>query len=236
MWRGGASTSTPSSTKYKLFSVKCAVCRREHLHAVWLQNKEQIAQSVSSDLTGPNYKLVLLLDLIHRYPSRFLTGTDFVASYGEPEDYPGYDPLTGLPLHGPGCKKDPANHAFQLTDTSAMNMFLEEEAFRRVVLGQNYFEIMGLTGVYQPPPLCSGREDALLEPPPLAFSHLHLSVMLVAGMAIGLVVGFVGGMRRSPPHPSRQLDVLGQATRGRPAPAERGVQLQDEAPNDRGLL
>jgi len=219
-----------------LFDAEDVEKRREHLHAVWLQGKEQIAASVSDDLTGPNYKLVLLLDLIHRYPSRFLTGTDFVASYGEPEDYPGYDPLTGLPLHGPGCKKDPANHAFQLTDTSAMNMFLEEEAFRRVVLGQNYFEIMGLNGVYQPPPLCSGRADALYAPPPFAFSHFHMTAMLVAGIAVGLVVGFVGGKRRKALHPRLQLDVMGQATRGRPAsypaPADRGVQLQDDATYD----
>ena len=50
--------------------------------------------------------------------------------------------------------KDKKNHAKQLTDTSAINMFFSDEAFRKIVLGENYFKILGLQDKFQPPPVC----------------------------------------------------------------------------------
>ena len=86
-------------------------------------------------------------------PFRFITGTDFVSSLGQPAEYP------GLKEKPNGCMKDKAGHArqvrhdsywrcsrhhlpLQVTDTSAINMFLNDEAFANIVLGGNYFKIL----------------------------------------------------------------------------------------------
>ena len=79
---------------------------------------------------------------------RFVTGTDFVSSLGTPEAYP------GLKEKPNGCMKDKANHARQQTDTSTFNMFLNDEAFQKIVLGENYFRINRLTNAFKPPPVC----------------------------------------------------------------------------------
>ena len=79
---------------------------------------------------------------------RFVTGTDFVSSLGTPESYP------GLKEKPNGCMKDKANHARQQTDTSTFNMFLNDEAFQKIVLGGNYFRINRLTNAFNPPPVC----------------------------------------------------------------------------------
>ena len=47
-----------------------------------------------------------------------------------------------------------ANHARQQTDTSTFNMFLNDEAFQKIVLGGNYFRINRLTNAFNPPPVC----------------------------------------------------------------------------------
>ena len=88
------------------------------------------------------------MDLILPSRLRFVTGTDFVSSLGTPEAYP------GLKEKPNGCMKDKANHARQQTDTSTFNMFLNDEAFQKIVLGENYFRINRLTNAFKPPPVC----------------------------------------------------------------------------------
>ena len=50
--------------------------------------------------------------------------------------------------------KDKKNHARQVTDTSSINMFLNDEAFQKIVLGGNYFRINRLLETFTPPPVC----------------------------------------------------------------------------------
>ena len=52
------------------------------------------------------------------------------------------------------CVKNKKNHARQVTDTGAINMFLNDEAFQKIVLGGNYFKINRLEGTFAPPPVC----------------------------------------------------------------------------------
>ena len=95
-------------------------------------------------------------------PFRFITGTDFVSSLGQPAEYP------GLKEKPNGCMKDKAGHArqvrhdsyrrcsrhrlpLQVTDTSAINMFLNDEAFANIVLGGNYFKILRYENCYSVP-------------------------------------------------------------------------------------
>ena len=49
---------------------------------------------------------------MEKYPDRFLTGTDFVSSMGEPMKYPGMKKFKEKPT---GCMKDEANHMRQVT-------------------------------------------------------------------------------------------------------------------------
>merc|ERR1711970_1190903 len=62
-------------------------------------------------------------------------------------------------VSGRGCIKDKRNHARQVTDTGSINMFLNDEAFQKVVLGGNYFRITRLNETFGPPPVCG---DTLL--------------------------------------------------------------------------
>ena len=65
-----------------------------------------------TSLTGPSYKMAVLLELLHQYPERPITGTDYVASFGMHNDYPGYTPRTGAPLSPlTGCHKTEQSHA-----------------------------------------------------------------------------------------------------------------------------
>ncbi len=84
----------------------------------------------------------------------YYVGTDFVSSTGEPSKYPG---LRAYKNPASGCMKDEANHARQVTDTSSINIFLDDEAFRRIVLGENYFRLTGMDDTYQAPYVC-GQE------------------------------------------------------------------------------
>ena len=118
---------------------------RGNLHATWERHEELVKQT--GTVTGPTYAMAIYLGLFHEYPDRFLTGTDFVASLGPKEQFPGQ-------LNKNGCMKDEANHARQMTDTSSVNMFFEDEAFRKIVLGENFFRITGLAEIYAPPPVC----------------------------------------------------------------------------------
>jgi len=98
-------------------------------------------------VTGPTHGMAIYLEMFHTWADRFVTGTDFVSSYGSAEDYPGIDANRG-------CVKDKKNHARQVTDTSSINMFLNDEAFQKIVLGGNYFRINRLLETFTPPPVC----------------------------------------------------------------------------------
>ena len=106
---------------------------REKLHEKWLELKDTVHASGSHQtLTGPTYAFVIYLKLFKKFPDRFLTGTDFVSSMGEPEEYPGMKRFKEVPT---GCMKDEANHRRQVTDTSAVNIFFDDATFKKVVLG-----------------------------------------------------------------------------------------------------
>lgn len=72
------------------------------------------------------------VDLINRWPDRFLPGTDFVAA----------------------ATKTEAVYREELAVTSSILADVNDEAFRRVALGQNFFDLAGLEAVA--PRLCSG--------------------------------------------------------------------------------
>ena len=118
--------------------------------------------------------------LVQRYPDKFLPGTDYVASFGVHDDFPGYTPANGLPaspshviegegdraglpgtVPGPdpahdrgGCHKTEMTHSEQITDTSSLNMFFNDELFSSMVLGTNFFRVAGLETTFAAPPLC----------------------------------------------------------------------------------
>ena len=125
---------------------------RTKLHEKWAQIAHIVHASGSfKTLSGPTYAFVIYLDLIKKFPDRFLTGTDFVSSMGEPEDYPGLQRFKDPPS---GCMKDQANHKRQVTDTSAVNIFFDNNVFKKVVLGENYFKITGLDSEFSAPNVC----------------------------------------------------------------------------------
>jgi predicted TIM-barrel fold metal-dependent hydrolase len=62
------------------------------------------------------------VDLINKWPKRFLPGTDFVAE-----------------IH-----KDYKNYKSDLEKTSDILKYVNDEAFRRIALGQNYFDLLRL--------------------------------------------------------------------------------------------
>ena len=102
-------------------------------------------------LQGPTYAFVVYLELIKKFPDRFLTGTDFVSSMGDPKEYPGLKQFKYPPS---GCMKDEENHRRQVTDTSAVNIFFDNTVFRKVVLGENYFKLTGLDKDFKAPQVC----------------------------------------------------------------------------------
>ena len=125
---------------------------RATLHEKWEQIKDEVhATGSHKTLTGPTYAFVVYLNLIEKFPDRFVTGTDFVSSMGEPDLYPGLKKFKWPPG---GCMKDEANHRRQVTDTSAVNIFFNDDVFRKVVLGENYFKLTGLAREYAAPEVC----------------------------------------------------------------------------------
>ena len=72
----------------------------------------------------------LYVSLFNRWPRRFIPGTDFVAAAGKSE----------------------AVYREELVVTSAVLGKVNDEAFRRLALGQNFFELAGLEAVA--PPIC----------------------------------------------------------------------------------
>ena len=125
--------------------------------------------------------MAVLLDLMQRYPDKFIPGTDYVASFGLHDDFPGYEPIDGSPRSTPttlegvgdrvipgvkgygndrgGCHKTEMTHSEQITDTSSLNMFYNDELFTQMVLGANFFRVAGLETKFAPPPLCRHDPD-----------------------------------------------------------------------------
>ena len=71
------------------------------------------------------------LAFFNEYPDRILPGTDFVAA----------------------ANKSPDQYAKELEVTSRVGRVLNDEAFRKIMLGENYFRLLGLD--YAAPPVCS---------------------------------------------------------------------------------
>lgn len=74
----------------------------------------------------------LYVDFINSYSTRFLTGTDFVA------------------LH----TKNFRAYAQEVEINSRIHLYLNDEAFRNIALGENYFRFMNLEN-YRAPKICS---------------------------------------------------------------------------------
>ncbi|WDE00807.1 amidohydrolase family protein [Thalassomonas actiniarum] len=73
----------------------------------------------------------LYVDFFNGYSTRILPGTDFVASR----------------------KKDFLVYAQEVEVTSRINLYLDDNAFRNIALGENYFRLMGMDK-YQAPQIC----------------------------------------------------------------------------------
>jgi hypothetical protein len=71
----------------------------------------------------------------NEYPDRILPGSDFVAA----------------------ANKSPDQYAKELEVTSRVGRVLSDDAFRKIMLGENYFRLLGLD--YKAPPIC-GRSGA----------------------------------------------------------------------------
>ena len=131
---------------------------RQKLHdEIWLEDdhKETVHSTGSrAVLGGPTHAMALYLDILEDFPDRFVTGTDFVASEGPPEHFPGLQQYKYPPS---GCMKDKPNHARQVTDTSSINIFLSDNAFRKIVLGENYFRLAGIDGQFSAPKVCGAE-------------------------------------------------------------------------------
>ena len=74
----------------------------------------------------------LYVDFLNEYSDRILPGTDFLAS----------------------SNKDFEVYRNELEATSRINRFLNDEAFRNIALGENYFRLRGLSPQYTAPPVC----------------------------------------------------------------------------------
>lgn len=176
-----SSWASEDLTDDALFDMPRWTRERERLDKIW-QAKKGLIRATVTTLTGPSHKMAVLLDLMQRYPDKFIPGTDYVASFGLHDDFPGYTPLTGAPLSTAetlegagdrptpglaplkpgaahnhdrgGCHKTEMTHSEQITDTSSLNMFFNDELFTQMVLGANFFRVAGLETKFAPPPLC----------------------------------------------------------------------------------
>eukprot|EP00090_Calanus_glacialis_P039043 TRINITY_DN67_c0_g1_i1.p1 TRINITY_DN67_c0_g1~~TRINITY_DN67_c0_g1_i1.p1 ORF type:complete len:574 (-),score=93.39 TRINITY_DN67_c0_g1_i1:129-1850(-) len=150
---------------------------RQELEETWSIHQEMVKSSGS--VTGPTHAMAIYLELFHSYADRFLTGTDFVSSTGPANEYP------GLLEKGRGCVKNKKNHARQVTDTGAINMFLNDEAFQKIVLGGNYFKINRLEDTFAPPPVCG---DSLLPMEALIGIGVGAGVLLIIIIVVLVVL------------------------------------------------
>jgi len=159
---------------------------RRKLHGdVWLHHKESVHATGSQKvLGGPTHAMALYLGILEEYSDRFVTGTDFVASFGDAESYPG---LKEYKFPATGCVKDKANHARQVTDTSSINMFLSDNAFRNIVLGNNYFRLAGISDKFSPPPICGHEETSVLPVEALVGIGVGAAILIVFLLVLLLV-------------------------------------------------
>jgi len=179
LWSSWASEDL---TDDSLFDMPKWTSERERLDRIWQAKKHLISKTVTT-LTGPSHKMAVLLDLMERYSDKFIPGTDYVASFGVHDDFPGYTPLTGAPLSPAhnregagdrvsptapdrgvafdrgGCHKTEMTHSEQITDTSSLNMFYNDELFTNMVLGTNFFRVASLETTFAAPPLCRHDPD-----------------------------------------------------------------------------
>jgi len=135
----------------------------------------------TGSVTGPTHAMAIYLEMFHEHPDRFITGTDFVSSIGAGSEYPGLKDLD----KANGCVKDKANHARQVTDTSAINMFLEDEAFSLIVLGGNYFRILRLEETFAPPPVCG---DTVLSLEAILAIGVTAAILVIGGIIAAVVI------------------------------------------------
>lgn len=77
-------------------------------------------------------KRPVYVELFNEFPTRFITGTDFVAA----------------------SYKDEAEYRKELASTSDILKDVDEEAFRLIGLGQNFFDLLGLP--FKAPVICAG--------------------------------------------------------------------------------
>jgi len=149
---------------------------RKSLEEQYSIHKEMV--STHGSVTGPTHAMAIYLEMFHHYADRFVTGTDFVSSFGPKEQYPGTKP-------GNGCVKDKKNHARQVTDTSSFTMFLNDEAFQKIVLGANYFRINRLQHTFTPPPVCG---DSVLSNEAIVGIGVGAGVLVVVALVIAAVL------------------------------------------------
>lgn len=160
------------------FSVNTAELEDLHttLEDTFSVHKEMVRTHGS--VTGPTHAMAIYLEMFHKLADRFVTGTDFVSSFGPAGDYPGLK-------KGKGCVKDKKNHARQVTDTSSINMFLNDEAFQKIVLGGNYFRITRLQDTFTPPPVCG---DSVLSPETVIGIGVGAGVLVIIAIVIAVVL------------------------------------------------
>jgi len=161
---------------------------RTKLQEVFEGFREDVHTTGSANvIQGPTYAMALYLDMFNHYSERFLTGTDFVSSMGQPALYGGLKAYKDPPS---GCMKDEMNHARQVTDTGSINIFLNNDAFRKIVLGENYFRLTGLDSIYAPPPVCGTDQEAYT--PGLsteALIGIVVAVILILIIIVAVIVG-----------------------------------------------
>lgn len=163
---------------------------RQKLHdEEWLLHKEHVLRTsttadrpCSKGICGPTHAMALYLDILEKYSDRFITGTDFVASFGSKENYPGEKSCAAGSCPS-GCLKDKTNHARQVTDTSSINIFLSDQAFRKIVLGENYFRMTGISSTYAPPHVCGAPEEV---------ADTVVLIVIIVGILLVLFVVLLG--------------------------------------------
>jgi len=164
--------------KLSLVDTEAVDDQRRTLEETWDTYKEMVTGTGS--VSGPTHAMAIYLEMFHKFPERFVTGTDFVSSMGPPDQFPG---LKGDKANG--CMKDKANHARQVTDTSAINMFLSDDAFSKIVLGGNYFRINRIDDIFAPPPVCG---DSVLPVEAVIGIGVGAAVLVIIGVVVAIVL------------------------------------------------
>lgn len=162
---------------YSIIDTSSVEDQRKTLEETWNTHAEMVGGTGS--VTGPTHAMAIYLEMFHSHSTRFITGTDFVSSLGQPAEYP------GLKEKPNGCMKDKAGHARQVTDTSAINMFLNDEAFANIVLGGNYFKILRLEDQFAPPPVCG---DSVLPIEAVIGIGVGAALLIVLAVLVAVVL------------------------------------------------